>query len=134
MDLVGPLPKSAKGHKYIIVIVDYATRYPEAMPLWKATSRNNARELVLLFTQVVIPKEIITDQGVQVNDLSMSSAAGPLPTHISVPPQKDCLGERYNQTLKRMLWKVVKREAVIGTYFFPMYYIDVVREDWESQP
>ncbi|XP_042591967.1 uncharacterized protein LOC122139310 [Cyprinus carpio] len=38
MDLVGPLPKSAQGHEHILVIVDYATRYPEAIPLRKATA------------------------------------------------------------------------------------------------
>ena len=32
MDLVGPLVKSTRGHKYILVIVDYTTRYPEAIP------------------------------------------------------------------------------------------------------
>ncbi len=37
MDLIGPLPKSARGHEHILVIVDYATRYPEAVPLRKAT-------------------------------------------------------------------------------------------------
>ncbi|XP_058642045.1 uncharacterized protein LOC131546483 [Onychostoma macrolepis] len=31
MDLIGPLPKSARGHEHILVIVDYATRYPEAI-------------------------------------------------------------------------------------------------------
>lgn len=33
MDIVGPLPKSARGHKHILVLVDYATLYPEAVPL-----------------------------------------------------------------------------------------------------
>lgn len=28
MDLIGPLPKSPWGHEYIMVIMDYATRYP----------------------------------------------------------------------------------------------------------
>lgn len=63
MDLVGPLPKSARGHEHILVIVNYATRYPEAVPLRKATPANIARELVLLFSRVGIPKEILTDQG-----------------------------------------------------------------------
>ncbi|KAI2666655.1 Gypsy retrotransposon integrase-like protein 1 [Labeo rohita] len=63
MDLVGPLPKSARGHEHILVIVDYATRYPEAVPLRKATAKNIARELLLLFSRVGIPSEILTDQG-----------------------------------------------------------------------
>lgn len=46
MDLVGPLPKSARGHKYILVVVDYATRYPEAIPLQNMASKNIAKELV----------------------------------------------------------------------------------------
>ncbi|XP_061118150.1 uncharacterized protein LOC133141600 [Conger conger] len=33
MDIVGPLPRSSRGHRYILVIMDYATRYPEAVPL-----------------------------------------------------------------------------------------------------
>ncbi|KAJ8346383.1 hypothetical protein SKAU_G00277840 [Synaphobranchus kaupii] len=37
MDIVGPLPKSSRGHRYILVILDYATRYPEAIPLRTAT-------------------------------------------------------------------------------------------------
>jgi hypothetical protein len=31
MDLVGPLPKSARGHKYILVVRDYATKFPETL-------------------------------------------------------------------------------------------------------
>ena len=30
MDIVGPLPKSSIGHRYILVILDDATRYPSA--------------------------------------------------------------------------------------------------------
>lgn len=30
MDLVGLLPKSAQGHEYILVLVDYATSYPRS--------------------------------------------------------------------------------------------------------
>ena len=33
MDIVGPLPKSRLGNRFILVICDYATRYPEAIPL-----------------------------------------------------------------------------------------------------
>ena len=33
MDIVGPLPRSNSGNKYVLVVCDYATRYPEAVPL-----------------------------------------------------------------------------------------------------
>ena len=61
MDLAGPLPKSGRGHEYILVLVDYTTRYPEAVLLCKATSKAIARELVQLFSRVRIPKDILTD-------------------------------------------------------------------------
>ncbi len=62
MVLVGPLPKSARGHEHILVIVDYATRYLEAVPLRKATAKSIAHELFLLCSWVGIPAEILTDQ------------------------------------------------------------------------
>jgi hypothetical protein len=33
MHIVGPLPKTSRGYRYLLVFVDYATRYPEALPL-----------------------------------------------------------------------------------------------------
>ena len=33
IDIVGPLNRTKRGHKYILVICDYATKYPEAIPL-----------------------------------------------------------------------------------------------------
>lgn len=61
--LVGPLPQSAQGHEHILVIVDYTTRYPKVVSLWKVTSKNIARELVLLFSHMGFPKDILADQG-----------------------------------------------------------------------
>ena len=33
MDLVVPLPRSRSGNRYVLVLCNYATRYPEAIPL-----------------------------------------------------------------------------------------------------
>lgn len=33
MDVVGPMPTSRSGNRYILVVCDYATRYPEAIPM-----------------------------------------------------------------------------------------------------
>ena len=40
IDIVGPLdPSTASGNQFILVIVDHATRYPEAIPLRTETAR-----------------------------------------------------------------------------------------------
>ena len=46
IDLVGPIaPASDKGHRYILTLVDYATRYPKAVPL-KNIDRDGKRSVV----------------------------------------------------------------------------------------
>lgn len=43
MDLVQFVPLgTTQRHKYMLVLVNYATRYPEAIPLHKATLKNTA--------------------------------------------------------------------------------------------
>lgn len=54
MDLVGPLLKSVRSHEYLLVLIDYGTHDPEAVPLWKVSSQNITKELVLVFSQVDI--------------------------------------------------------------------------------
>lgn len=63
MDIVGPLERSRRGNRYILVIVDYATRYPEAFPLRQIKARQVANALLQLVTRVGIPQEVLTDQG-----------------------------------------------------------------------
>lgn len=63
MDMIGPLPETADGHKYILTVVDYGTRYPEAFPLRTTTSSDVVEALVELFSRLGIPEEILTDRG-----------------------------------------------------------------------
>lgn len=63
MDIVGPLPRSKAGNRYILVLCDYATRYPEAVPLWSIDAEHVAEELIKIFARVGVPQEILTDQG-----------------------------------------------------------------------
>ena len=57
-------PASARGHKYIIVAVDYFTKWAEAMPIFKADGETTA---FFVFNQIIaqfgIPKVIVTDHG-----------------------------------------------------------------------
>lgn len=63
MEVVGPLPRSRSGNRYIIVVCDYATRYPEAFALKSVDTENVAEALMTMFSRVGVPKEILTDQG-----------------------------------------------------------------------
>lgn len=63
LDFVDPLARTTWGARYLLVIVDYATRYPEAVPMRNMTSAAVARVLMQFFAQIGLPREILTDQG-----------------------------------------------------------------------
>ena len=63
VDIIGPLPRSCSGKRYVLVICDYATRYPEAIPLHSTDASHIVEELTGVFARVGIPSEILTDQG-----------------------------------------------------------------------
>ncbi|KAJ8368734.1 hypothetical protein SKAU_G00087620 [Synaphobranchus kaupii] len=115
MDLVGPLPRSSRGHQYILVVLDYATRYPEAIPLRTMATKGIARELMLLFSRVGLPEEILTDQGTPfmsriMRDLCQLMKVTQLRTSV-YHPQTDGLVDRFNQTLKKMLKKTMEADG-----------------------
>ena len=64
MDTIGPLPKSRSGKQYILVVCDYAARYPEAIPLRSTDACGTyCRRTGKAFARVGIPEEILTYQG-----------------------------------------------------------------------
>ena len=102
MDLIGPFHRSARGYRFVLVLVDYATRYPEAVPLRTISAKTAVQALFQVISRVGIPKEILTDQGIQF----MSQTLGELNGLLGIKsirtsvyhPQTDGL----NKTLKSM--------------------------------
>ena len=100
MDIVGPLPRSSTGKRYILVICDYATRYPEAIALRTTDAPAIAEELVKFFARMGVPDEILTDQGTNFTSQLLKEVYRLL--HIkpirTTPyhPQTDGLVERFN--------------------------------------
>ncbi|XP_056605021.1 uncharacterized protein LOC130421252 [Triplophysa dalaica] len=115
MDLIGPLERSARGHRFALVIVDYATRYPEAVALRNISATSVADTLFRLISRVGIPKEILTDQGTAFMSRTLRELYGLLgikTIRTSVyHPQTDGLVERFNRTLKSMIRKFVHEDA-----------------------
>ncbi len=88
IDIVGPMPKTRRGHLYLLTFMDYATRYPEAIPLRSVTSKDVAEALTSTFARLV----------------SYSQIMGRI-THIG-DAQTDGMLERFHATLKAMIKKI----------------------------
>lgn len=110
IDIIGPLPRSSRGNRFVLVAVDYASKYPDAVPLRSITSNKVAEALMEIFSRVGIPSEILHDQGSNFMSSVMESFNQMLQIksiHTS-PYHAQCNGlcERFNGTLKQMLKKV----------------------------
>ena len=108
VDIVGPItPVTSKGNRYILTIVDYATRYPEAIPLRNIETPTVAEALVEVFSRVGVPREILTDMGSQFTSGLMKEVSRLLSLRqlTTTPYHPACNGlvERFNGTLKQML-------------------------------
>ena len=131
MDIVGPLPRNRSGNGFILVVCEYATRYPKAFALKSIDVEHVAEALVTLFARVGVPKEILTDQ--ETNFTSKLLAELYLLLHVKgvrtspYHPQTDGLVERFNRTLKSMLRKTVGEEGKYWDKLLP-YVLFAYRE------
>ena len=108
MDLIGPMiPATDRGNRYILTVIDYATRYPEAVALAKIDTITVAEALVEIYARVGIPSEVLTDCGTQFTSDVMKEVSRLLSIRqlTSTPHHPICNGliERFNGTLKQML-------------------------------
>ncbi|GFO38420.1 Pol polyprotein [Plakobranchus ocellatus] len=108
IDLVGPInPPSEAGHRFILALVDYATRFAEAVPLHKIDTESVAEALVDIYSQLGVPEEVLSDQGTQFISDCMKEVCRLLgikqKTTTPYHPMCDGLYERFNATLKTCL-------------------------------
>jgi len=111
IDIVGPLnPPSDDGHKYILILIDLATGFPEAIPLREIDSVSVAEALLVIFSRVGIPREILSDRGTQftsqlMGELHKLLGIKPLFT-TPYHPSGNGRVERFHSTLKASLRKL----------------------------
>ncbi|CAG2248609.1 unnamed protein product [Mytilus edulis] len=115
MDIIGPLERTKKGNKYVLTVVDEATRYPEAFPLKNTEAKTIADALILMFSRVGIPQTILTDQGSNFKSQLLADLYEILGargcTTSPYRPQSNGRCERFNGTLKSMLKKLCTESA-----------------------
>ena len=111
VDIIGPInPASEKGNRYILTCVDFATRYPEAVPLRNIDNVSVAEALVGIFCRVGVPKEVLSDNGSSFKSEMMTEVSRLLSLRQLFSSPYHSMGnsvcERFNGTLRRMLRKM----------------------------
>ncbi|SAL96876.1 hypothetical protein [Absidia glauca] len=113
LDFIGELPLTAKGNKWLLVAVDYATNWPILRALPEATGSNIAKfiyeEITLRFG---CPDEILTDRGANFMSKILANYVALMRTNHSCTsafhPRTNGKVERLNGIIKSMLRKYVK--------------------------
>ena len=124
VDLIGPIsPPSGTKNRYILTMVDYATRYPEAVALRSIDTETVAEALVEMFSRVGVPSEILSDRGTQFTSALMREVGrllGVKQLHTTpYHPQANGLVERFNGTLKGMLKKMCEERPTDWDRYLP---------------
>ena len=66
IDILGPInPASSTGKQFLLVYVDLATRYPDAVPLSSITTEAVAQSLFEICSRVGFPEQVTSDNGSQ---------------------------------------------------------------------
>ena len=115
VDIVGPIfPASDRGNRYILVMVDYVTRYPEAVPMKNVETVTVAEKLVEMWSRTGLPQTVVTDQGSQFTSDTMREVYRLLGikgcTTTPYHAQANGLVERFNGTLKKMVKRLAKEK------------------------
>ncbi|GFS63500.1 retrovirus-related Pol polyprotein from transposon 412 [Trichonephila clavipes] len=115
IDLSGRFPKSYHGNKWIIVCMDYSTRYA----ITKASPTAEVDEIAKFLLEKIVlrhgaPRVIITDRGAVFRSRLVSSLVDLCKIHhrfkTAYHPQINGLTERFNKTLANMLSMYVDAE------------------------
>ncbi|UYV77521.1 K02A2.6-like, partial [Cordylochernes scorpioides] len=122
IDIMGPLPRSDKGNRYILVAMDYFTKWPEAFPLADQEAETVAETLISqFFSRFGVPMQIHTDQGRNFESRLFAQMCKLLGSHKTrttpLHPQSDGMVERFNRTLASQLSLFVAQN----------------QRDWDSQ-
>ena len=108
VDIVGPIePRSDKKSRYILTMIDYATRYPEAVALPSIETECVAEALIAMFSRVGIPSEMLMEHESRVTIEVMNEVSRLLSLHqlTTIPYRPYSKGpvERFHAMLKRVL-------------------------------
>ena len=112
LDILGPLPETNQGNKYVLVVGDYFTKWVEAYPIPDEKAETVARTFVSEFVcKFGVPVELHSDQGRNFESRVFSevcSILGIRKTRTTpYNPKSDGMIERFNRTLLGMVSSMI---------------------------
>ena len=127
IDFVGPLPKTKNENRYIIVAMDYLTKWPEAKAVPRATAEETEK---FIYEDIICrhgcPSRILTDRGTHFNNqvIERLTKRFQIKHLLSTPyhPQTNGLVERFNRTLCESLAKLVDKVETWDEYVQPVLF------------
>ncbi|XP_024632806.1 protein NYNRIN-like [Medicago truncatula] len=129
LDVIGEIkPKSSKGHKYILVGIDYFTKWIEAIPLKEVTQEDviNFIQNYIIY-RFGIPETITTDQGSVFTGRKMVEAANKNIIFI-IKWKTERKRKNWHEVLGEALWacRMSPKESTNTTPFRLAFGHDVV--------
>jgi len=112
IDIAGPFPESDRGNRYLLVAMDYFTKWPEVYAIPNQEASTVADALVThFFCRFGVPIELHSDQGRDFESRLMQEVLERLGVNKTrttpLHPKSDGMVERYVKTIEEHLRKVV---------------------------
>src|SRR3954454_7204263 len=135
IDVMGPLPRTLTGKRYIILAVDFFMKWAEGIAVEDADAQTITK---FIHSDIIcrhgVPKEITSDRGTEfLNELVEQMECTYHIKHIKTTayhPQGNGLVERNNQTVKNILSKLSKKCDAWDHYFDSVLFaIRTIRQE-----
>ena len=113
-DLAGDFPVTARGHRWVLIAVEYFSKHIELVPLRDKSSAETSAAATQVFCRFGAPAEVVTDGGGewqgQYHDLLVNCFVD---HRVTSPfhPQANGLAERVVQVVKRSLQKLCEANS-----------------------
>ena len=113
IDVMGPLPESSKGNKYLFVLLDQFSKWVEAKPVPRIGADPLIQWISETCSRLGLPREIVMDRGPDMESAAMKEycdSIGVKRTFISPFHHQSNPVERTNRTLLNMIRTYVNQD------------------------